>query len=95
MTDKFKVGDIVILIKCYNFPELLGKEMTITELPKLRYGVLSQQEFVGYGTDFVYNGLLLTPEEHQLKLKTFDGEQKVFDMFESLNVTKEKAEELV
>lgn len=93
MADKFKVGDVCIIIKCYNYPELLGKEVTITELQRTRRDFGG--EWVGYGTDLFYNGVFMQPQEHQLKLKTFDGEQKILDMFESLNVTKEKAEELV
>ena len=94
MTDKFKVGDVVILVKVKCYPELLGKELTITE-PRQLIRDCYGNKWLGYGVDLYYDGDYRFPEEYQLKLKTFDGEQKVLDMFESLNVTKEKAEELI
>ena len=94
MADKFKVGDVVILVKANVYPELTGMEFTICEPKQLCYDDYGDT-WLGYGVNLYYDGDFLYPEEHQLKLKTFDGEQKVFDMFESLNVTKDRVEELV
>ena len=96
MADKFKVGDVCIVIDIKSLH--YGQEVQITSERKDRCCIRQGIKIFTYLTDLdsiYFKGLKCIFEEHQLKLKTFDGEQKVFDMFESLNVTKEKVEELV
>ena len=95
MADKFKVGDICIIIGSDSFPEIIGTEVTITGVPTFLYNYVQNRMWQGYPTDLIHKGCPIFPKEHNLRLKRKKGEQKVFDMFESLNVTKEKVEELV
>lgn len=95
MADKFKVGDICIIIGSDSSPEIIGTEVTITGASTFLYNPVQNRMWQGYPTNFLHKGDAIFPKEHNLRLKRKNGEQKVFDMFESLNVTKEKAEELV
>lgn len=88
---KFKVGDVCIIVKCDNHPELLGKETTILGEPKLFQNYKTGKTYTGYLIDLVGdNGLDMRAEEHQLKLKKFKGEEEVMRMFSIPIKTNEK-----
>ena len=99
MADKFKVGDVCVVIYDYDDPRLIGMEVTITSNRYLDIDAITGEQVYSYDTDLddldEPDEYFYCFDEYQLKLKTFDGEQKVLDMFESLNITKEKVEELV
>jgi len=79
---KFKKGDVCILIKCLTFPELNGCNLTITSDPHHCFDDQRGTIWIGYDTDLVCpDGVLLAPEENQLRLKTFPGEEQVMKLF--------------
>lgn len=93
MANKFKVGDVVIVVAECKYKGL----ETVVIKEKETWWFLDEVggSMEAYLTDIAEKNGKVAFEEDDLKLKTFDGEQKVFDMFESLNVTKEKVKELI
>ena len=91
--DKFKVGDVCVLMKCNSMPELNGTELTITGS---RYYYICNRGFptLGYPTDLVHKGLKIHPEEHQLKLKRPDGEESIFNLFTTRDTSLVESEKL-
>ena len=79
---KFKVGDVCIIIKTRNFPELLGAEVTITEPMQIVNSHFNKAIYYnGYGTDLYHKGVQVCPREENLKLKEFPGELAVMQLF--------------
>lgn len=78
---KFKVGNVCVIIRTSNFPELLGRELTIVDSLQPIYDVDGNCTHMGYVSDLVHKGIRICPEESKIKLKTFPGEDLIMSLF--------------
>jgi len=64
---KFKIGSICVIIGSDNHPELIGTEVTITEVtitgaPVDCFNLMLNKRWTGYPTDLVYSGQPICPK---------------------------------
>jgi hypothetical protein len=78
---KFKVGDVCVIVGAISYPELVGKEVTITGLPYWYKSATTGKPTLGYKTDRIYGGMHISPPEEFLKLKKFPGEDSIMRLF--------------
>jgi len=85
---KFRVGDICIVIS-YKDVRYIGAEVTITSEKEYSACDATGEFTWNYNTDCDCldepDEYTMTFQEHELKLKTFGGEQKVMELFTNLD----------
>lgn len=78
---KFKVGDVCVVIGTKNYPELLGRELTIVDSIQPIYDENWNCTRMGYVSDLVHKGVVICPSEEYLRLKKFPGEDLIMSLF--------------
>lgn len=77
---KFKRGDVCIIVNAESEP-VNGMEVTILGDPYVYIDFFSKEKTLGYPTDLIWCGFKVTPQEKNLRLKSFPGEESVMRMF--------------
>lgn len=72
MSKSFEIGERVIVKNSINFPEVVGREVTVSGPLELIRNAEGETWF-GYKTDYQRDGMNFCPRPHYIKRKCDDG----------------------